>query len=183
MTPVFNWILLGHSYDHIICNGQRKDYILTLICISCCTDGLVVWHLFFLILCWIYKTLKTLKMSGICSIMCHVINHANIWIHFDLLLMWSSPIMPKHTCLLFQIPHQSPGLPYGSPNLKISAFLCIIYFKFITFSPKFEFSLKHSSVWFWSRVGKGVFHEPWTPIFNCHESWTKDFFFIIGQQM
>ena len=94
MTPVFNWILLGHSYDHIICNGQRKDYILTLICISCCTDGLVVWHLFLLILCWIYKTLKTLKMSGICSIMCHVINHANIWIHFDLLLMWSSPIMP-----------------------------------------------------------------------------------------
>ena len=72
MTPVFNWILLGHSYDHIICNGQRKDYILTLICISCCTDGLVVWHLFFLILCWIYKTLKTLKMSGICSIvLCH----------------------------------------------------------------------------------------------------------------
>ena len=133
MTPVFNWILLGHSYDHIICNGQRKDYILTLICISCCTDGLVVWHLFFLILCWIYKTLRTLKMSGICSI--------------------------------------------KISNLKISAFLCIIYFKFITFSPKFEFSLKHSSVWFWSRVGKGVFHEPWTPIFNCHELWTKDFFF------
>ena len=52
---------------------------------SCCTDGLVVWHLFFLILCWIYKTLKTLKMSGISNIMCYVINHANIWIHFDLL--------------------------------------------------------------------------------------------------
>ena len=34
-------------------------------------------------------------------------------------LMSSSPIMPKHTCLLFQKPHQSPGLRYGSFNLKL----------------------------------------------------------------
>ena len=139
MTPALNWILLVHSYDHIICNGQRKDYILllTLICISYCTDGLVAWHLFFLILCWIYKTLKTLKMSGICSIMCYVINHAKQIFEFILTSsMSSSPIMPKHTCLLFQKPHQSPRLRYGSLNLKLWAFLCIIYFKFIPFSPK-----------------------------------------------
>ena len=25
------------------------------------------------------------------------------------------------------------------------------------------------------RVGKGVFREPWTPIFDCRESWTKEY--------
>ena len=109
MTPVLNWILLVHSYDHIICNGQRKDYILllTLICISYCTDGLVAWHLFFLILCWIYKTLKTLKMSGICSIMCYVINHAKQIFEFILTSsMSSSPIMPKH--IMLTLPETTP---------------------------------------------------------------------------
>ena len=79
-------------------------------------------------------------------------------------LMPSSPIMPKHICLLFQKPHQSPGLRYGSSNLKLWAFLCIIYFKFIPFSPKIWISFD-SKFAFW-----GIFARIWLfPHYN-HKS-------------
>ena len=115
---------------------------------SCCTDGLVVWHLFFLILCWIYKTLKTLKMTGICSIvLCHhAITQIIIWIHFDLLyvkfthhaktymltlpettpISWSPIWVTKSQVMSFSVHNLFQIYPIFSQNLNFLR--CIVQF-------------------------------------------------------